>query len=65
MNPYFQPEWIAYFISLVALAVAAYAVYLVGELRDYVVFLREKIKSLPTQDVYTSSKKGSKNGRGN
>ena len=45
MTPYFQPEWIAYFISLIAVAIALYAVYIVVELRDYVVKIKQNIKN--------------------
>jgi len=56
MNPYFQPEWIAYFISIIAIGIAAYAVYLVVELREYVLLLKQHLKSNVVQENTYSSK---------
>jgi hypothetical protein len=42
---YFDPAYIAYFVSIISLCVAAYAVYQVSLLADYVETLKKNIKS--------------------
>jgi hypothetical protein len=41
---YFDPAYIAYFVSIISLCVAAYTVYQVSLLADYVETLKKSIK---------------------
>lgn len=41
---YFNPVWVAYFVSILSLCVAAYSVYLVMVLGDYVETLKKQIR---------------------
>lgn len=52
---YFDPAYIAYFVSIISLCVAAYAVYQVSLLADYVETLKKSIKD--SNAVYESDNK--------
>jgi hypothetical protein len=52
---YFNPAYVAYFVSLIALCVAAYTVYQIIELAEYVETLKNSIKN--SNALYTEHNK--------